>query len=176
MVLTELESATLGVIRQLQPCSTYEVRQAFARAATRAWSSSAGTIYPVIEKLVKLGLARSQARPGDPRGRRDLAVTLRGEREIVRWVLALSTQHAASQPDPIRTRLHFLELLDSRDMRVRFLTAAEGFTRAEIARTRAFLKTEHTNAEIDYLASLGGLYQLEARLKWLGLVRRRLAA
>ena len=173
--LTELESATLGAIAQLQPCSTYQVRRAFARSATAAWSASAGTIYPVIERLTRLGLVRAQVRSGDPRGRRDLSVTAKGRRAIRAWVLGLTARDAASMPDPVRTRLHFLELLESKDERAAFLDAAARLTDAAIAQTKIFLKAERAHARIDYLASLGALHQLEARRKWLRLVRRQLA-
>jgi len=163
--LTDLESGVLGVIRQQQPCSTYAVRRAFARSPTREWSDSAGSIYPAIARLVRLGLIRARARKADARGRRDLCLTKKGEDALRRWITCLDA--ASSTPDPVRTRLHFLELLETSRERAGFLKRAEVLTRVAIAETRAFLKEERAHAEIDYWASLGGLYQLEARLKWL---------
>lgn len=173
--LTELESCTLGVIRQLQPCSTYRVRQAFARAATADWSASAGTIYPVVERLQRLGLIKADNQSGDRRGLRSLSLTARGETALARWITSLGPAEAASVPDPVRTRMHFLALVRSARDRRAFLVRAERLTMQAIRRTRGFLKLERQNAESDYLASLGGLYQLEARLKWLRHLRRRVA-
>ena len=171
--LTELESAVLGAIRQMQPCSAYQVRRAFARAATREWSDSAGSIYPVIARLERLKLVRARAKADDTRGRRDLRLTKSGEAALKGWILGLAS--ASSTPDPVRTRLHFLELLGGKRERMAFLVRAETLTRRAIDETRAFLKEERANAEIDYLASLGGLYQLQARLKWLAKVRAALS-
>lgn len=175
-ILTELENCTLAVVRQLQPCSTYQVRRAFARTPTAAWSNSAGTIYPVIDRLLQLKLIMAKLRPGDARARRDLSVTRKGEAAIRRWIVELDAGTAAPTPDPIRTRLHFLQLLKSAGERTAFLAYAEELTLRAIGETRAFLKLERQNSEFDYLASVGGLYGLEARLKWLRMVRRQLAA
>lgn len=70
--------------------------------------------------------------------------------------------------------MHFLELLASEDERAVFLKRAETLTELAVAQTRGFLKSESANAQIDYLASLGGLYQLQARLKWLRAARKQL--
>jgi PadR family transcriptional regulator len=47
--LTELESCVLGVVWQRGPCTAYTVRR-------EHWSSSAGSIYPVLARLESLGL------------------------------------------------------------------------------------------------------------------------
>jgi len=125
---TELESAVLGAIRQMQPCSAYQVRRAFARAATREWSDSAGSIYPVIARLERLKLVRAREKAGDTRGRRDLRLTKRGEAALKGWILGLDS--ASSTPDPVRTRLHFLEFLgETRERRAFLIRAASAFRR-----------------------------------------------
>jgi len=170
--LTELETCTVGVIRQFQPCSTYLVRQAFARSPTVEWSASAGSIYPVIERLLRLKLVKAERRNGDSRGRRDLTVTKAGEQAIRDWIARLELREAAPTPDPIRSRMHFLLFLKSGSERKAFILRAEELTRQAILETRKFLAAERRNSELDYLASSGGLFQLEARLKWLGKLRR----
>jgi len=171
--LTELESCALGVIRQIQPCSTYQVRRAFARSPTSQWSASAGSLYPVIERLLRLKLIRAENRAGDARGRRDLSVTKKGVQAIRNWIMRLEPAAAASTPDPIRSRAHFLDLLGSEPKRAAFLLQAEKLTQSAIRETRIFLVAERKNSQTDYLASIGGLFQLEARLKWLRMVRKK---
>lgn len=174
-MLTELENCTLAVVRQLQPCSTYQVRHAFSRTPTAAWSDSAGSIYPVIERLLKLGLVRARMRAGDARKRRDLFVTAKGEATVRAWVMEIGGAQAAPTPEPLRTRAHFIEMLDRRE-RLAFIASAEALTLRAIGETKAFLERERANSEFDYLASVGGLYGLEARLKWLRLLRAKLPA
>lgn len=170
MRLTELENAVLGVIGQSEPCSTYQVRRAFARSSTNAWSASSGTIYPVIERLLRLKLAAAKRRRGDARGRRDLTLTRAGRRALNAWIMRIEQQDASASPDPVRTRAHHLRLLPLA-ARAEFLECAEQATVRAIADVRAFLQEERRNSEFDYLASLGALYQLQARLKWLRVVR-----
>ena len=170
-VLTELESCALGVIRQIQPCSTYQVRCAFARSPTTRWSASAGSLYPVIERLLRLKLIKAEVRAGDARGRRDLSVTQERRASNTRLDHAAGARSGSIAPDPIRSRAHFLDLLGSEPKRATFLLRAENLTQSAIRETRIFLKAERRNSQFDYLVSLGGLYQLEARLKWLRTLR-----
>ena len=164
--LTELESTALAVVAQSGPCTTYALRKAFARSVTAQWSASAGTLYPVIARLNRLKFVTAQRRADDGRGSQVLAATAAGRARVASWVMALGPAEADSVPDPVRTRLHFLELLPP-SRRAHFLKQALKLTDAAIVRTRAFLAEERANSEFDYLASLGGLYQLQARRKWL---------
>src|SRR6267154_486894 len=109
---TELESCTLGVIFRHQPCSTYEVRRVFRRSPTPEWSASAGSIYPVIERLLRLNFVRAVSQASDSRGRRDLTVTKKGTRALQKWILNLEPWVARPTPDPIRTRVYFLASLE----------------------------------------------------------------
>ena len=174
--LTELESCTLGVIRQHQPCSTYQVRGVFARSSTTAWSASAGSIYPVIERLIRTGHIRSSRRSRDGRGRRDLMLTREGERALQSWILSLEQWAARATPDPIRTRVCFLDYVVSRPDRLEFLALAQTLTRTLANELRVEEQSPDITRETDRLVSLGCRMQLEARLKWLAIVRRRLAA
>ncbi len=171
--LTELENCTLGVIRQHQPCSTYRVRSEFARSKTTAWSASAGSIYPVIERLLATGHVRATKRSGDQRGRRDLVLTALGQRAVQGWIMNLDRPMAAATPDPIRTRACFLDQVATDAERREFLALAESLTRMMIQELRAEERSKDM-AVLDYLATVGSRLQLEARLEWLGVVRRRL--
>lgn len=169
--LTELESCTLSVIRSYQPCSAYEVRQVFARSVTPEWSGSTGAIYPVVNRLLKQGLARKRSAAGDRRRRADLTVTQNGERAIFAWVTTLEPRHATSTPDPIRTRSSFLGLLPSNEHRARFISAAEALTAEMAEEVRKQAETERETDKSAYIATLGALFQLEARLRWLSTAR-----
>lgn len=170
--LTELESCALALIRRFQPCSTYLLRSEFARSTTTEWSASAGSIYPVIKRLVQLELVEMEKRPGAARGRRDLRITKEGERAVRDWILHMESANASATPDPIRTRAYFLEQLGSGADRRAFLGRAEALTRERIQQLRALAKTLRVSSDADELATLGALFQLEARLKWLLLIRR----
>ena len=59
--LTELEATVLGELSIQQPCTAYAIRRAFAQSPTPTWSGSAGTIYPVLERLLRRKLVRAPA-------------------------------------------------------------------------------------------------------------------
>lgn len=169
--LTELESCTLGVIRQHQPCSTYKVRSVFAASHTTEWSASAGSIYPVIERLRRLRLVKVAGQRGDARGRRDLTLTAKGEQALLAWMMGMEEWVARATPDPIRTRICFLDYLASARDRAAFLDLAEALTRAMLAELQVDAEAARSGPAADYLSVLGAQFQLEARLRWLGVVR-----
>ncbi|MDQ3118974.1 MAG: hypothetical protein M3Q89_05320 [Verrucomicrobiota bacterium] len=82
---------------------------------------------------------------------------------------------AAATPDPIRTRAHFLRLLDASTRR-KFLTDARKRTEAAISiAERIFDERVATGAsKLEYLPGLGVLYELKARRDWLDLLAREL--
>lgn len=170
--LTELESCTLSVIRRSQPCSTYEVRQVFACSTTPEWSGSTGSVYPVIRRLLKLNLIRAKSAAGNRRGRSNLTVTREGERAINRWIASLEPWAAEATPDPIRTRIGFLGHLPSNAARATFVSRAEKLTQEAIQRLRVLAKADLEADRAEYVVTLGALYQLEARLKWLKRARK----
>ena len=173
LVLTELESCVLGVIWRQQPCSAYAVRQVFAASDTTTWSASAGTIYPAIARLERLGLVRARAIPGNARGRRDLSLTAKGAAAMRAWIACCDADVASPVADPIRTRLFFIDALEH-GQQMKVIGCAERLTRDAIAIGRARVKEQKQKTTADHLASLGAVYELEARLNWLGAVRKAL--
>lgn len=172
--LTELENCALSVILRCQPCSTYEVRQVFAHSTTPEWSSSTGSIYPVIRRLLRLNLIRAKSAAGDRRGRSNLTVTREGERAINRWIASLEPWIAEATPDPIRTRIGFLGHLPTNAARATFVSRAEKLTEEAIQRLRVLAKADLAADKAEYIVTLGALYQLEARLTWLKKARKAL--
>lgn len=172
--LTELEQCVLAAVRQLQPCSTYQVRQSFARSPTAKWSASAGSIYPVVERLIALKFVKAGALEGDGRRRRDLTVTAKGEARIVAWIADLNPALAAPGPDPVRSRACFLDLLPSPKARQAFLRQAVTLTRAALLETQRYVEAESRRNRLEYLTALGAQFQLEARLAWLEMLAQEL--
>jgi DNA-binding PadR family transcriptional regulator len=170
--LTEFESCALATIREHQPCSAYEVRQVFARSTTPAWSGSTGSIYPAIERLLRRGLVQSETQEGDQRGRKNLKVTPEGEAAVLSWVMDLEPWVAKATPDPIRTRVSFLDALGTDLQRAAFFARAEALTTDMLLELKLHLEAEGPWSRCERAAGLGALYQLEARLNWLGDARQ----
>ena len=171
--LTELESCVLGVVWQRGPCTAYTVRQEFAISNSSHWSSSAGSIYPVLARLESLGLIEAEEASWGAGRKKHYRVTEAGLATLKMWIgPPLPDWTGAATFDPIRTRMYFLTALPPARRR-KFLAEAERITREELAR---FQESVHMKAEDAHerLASLGIIYELEGRLKWLAAVRKEM--
>ena len=154
------------------PLSAYGVRRLFVQSQTPSWSSSAGSIYPVIRRLQERGLVHSADADGG-RKRRDLSVTHEGRGLVREWLLKVDQSLGAATPDPLRTRTHFLALLEG-DEQIRFLDEALRCTEQALEVSRTICTELSATNQLKWLAELGVLYQLEAKRRWLRDVRRAL--
>jgi DNA-binding PadR family transcriptional regulator len=172
--MTELDHTVLALIARDGPLSAYDVRKDFAQSVTPTWSSSTGSIYPSIRRLVNEGLIQASA-PEGGRAKQQLRITRKGRGALSKWLSALTVKIAAATPDPIRTRSHFLRLLDEKGRR-KFLAEARKQTEAAlaIAERRHQARVAAKASKLEYLPSTGVLYELRARRDWLDLLAREL--
>ena len=173
--LTDLEQAALGVVWRDGPCTPYQVRKQFLESPTPSWSGSAGTIYPLVRRLERLGLLASRDAERDRRGTRLYRVTAAGRRALKRW-LAPPLPAAAIGPgvDPVRTRLLFLGLLSPSERR-EFLDVVERqLEEAVVALGAAVREARDRGDPIQALAARGGLRVARARRLWFREVRAEL--
>ena len=172
--LTELEHVVLGVVWRRGPCSAYLVRREFAVSASFHWSSSAGSIYPVVRRLERLGLVQARVQSWGKAGKREIEVTPKGVEALKQWLGDVPPDLAGPSPDFIRTRSNFLGVLAPEE-RIDFLLRAEAATKAQLPIVEDAVEVSRTRpSEIEYWASLGGVYELRARLAWLRAVRKGL--
>jgi DNA-binding PadR family transcriptional regulator len=172
--MTEVEYCVLGAIWLRGPCSAYTIRQEFAQSSTSFWSSSAGSIYPVIERLIEARLIVSTADKADGRGKRELAATPAGMSALRSWIGDVPDWAGKATLDPIRTRLNFIAALTTVAAQRSFVQRAEDRTREALGGLEAFLAAEDYRDEAERLAALGSICELEGRLKWLAVVRKAL--
>lgn len=111
--LTELEGAALGVVLRDGPCTSYAVKELFRASPSDFWSGSAGSIYPLMQRLEKRGLVASEQGSTGRRGRRDYRITAAGRRAFNRW-LTDAERAAGMGFDPLRTRLVFFDQLSQK--------------------------------------------------------------
>jgi len=165
--LTELESCVLGAIWLRGPCSAYAIRREFAQSNSSFWSSSSGSIYPVIKRLTALGLVSAAPKPVDKRGKRDLAATAKGARALRGWVRDLPPWTAMPSLDPVRARMNFLAVLGTRDGQLDFVRRAQVAARVQAVGLRRQLPAFKQASQVEYLTNLGSLHEVEARAQWL---------
>jgi len=166
--MTELDLTILAIVARDGPLSAYDVRKVFARSLTSTWSSSTGSIYPSIRRLQEAGHVAAATAKG-PRARKALRVTASGRAAVDAWLRDITAEVAGPTPNPIRTRMYFVGIVDPA-RRVAIIRQANESTRAAIAaaeQARSDRMAAGGGDTVQHLASKGVLFELRARLEWL---------
>lgn len=165
--LTELDYCVLGVIWRDGPMSSYAVRKVFHDSTTAAWSSSSGSIYPSIRRLIEAGLVTGGA-PQDRRKTRVVNITGAGYDRLQDWLRDVRPDLGTATPDPIRTRVQFLTALRTEE-RDAFVAAARRVSEAAVRELEAHAveSAANSNNSLDVLCTVGAMREVQARLSWL---------
>ena len=136
------------------------IRQVFRKSPGPQWSGSAGSIYPLVDRLERRALIRSAAHAVFSDRRR-----LTGSRKVAGnsgrtdWV-------AGIPPDPLRTRVRFLGAPPAKK-REAFLVSAL----AEVERQLQVVLEDHRRRKekggFEYWVARSALLAMRARLAWL---------
>ena len=113
--LTDLEAVTIAYILRRAPCTPYEVRCSFEKSTTTRFSSSAGSIYPLIRRLHDRGLLTVEETRSDGRGTKRYSATRKARDKVRKWITELDDPEMIGMYDPIRSRLLNLSLLPKVD-------------------------------------------------------------
>lgn len=160
--LSELESCVLAVIGRDGPCTRYHVMRIFAGSQTLRWSSTAGSIYPLVARMTKKGLVTKA-----PGSKAEIALTEIGRRVVQDWLISDSEKLGGPIDDPIRTRSYFLGHLEEGARAIAVDRWREA-TRMEIVEgERRKAEFERAGDRAQARAHDGILRQLRARLDWL---------
>jgi DNA-binding PadR family transcriptional regulator len=171
--LTELEGCVLGLVWSGGPCTAYAIRKELLLSASPHWSGSAGAIYPLMGRLARQGLIRSRPHATGRRPSRMYEVTAAGLEALRAWIgPPLSPTVVGIPPDPLRTRLYFLEALPPRCRR-QLLSEAERKVRAELARSQKQAHRTRDENLMTFLADRGAVLSMAARLEWIREIRVR---
>lgn len=175
--LTELEQCVIGVVWRDGPMTAYEIASLFAASLSPYWSGSAGAIYPVVKRLAGRGLLSGTEKAWNRSKRTLLTVTRKGRSALRAWLRPpLAVEVGAPSFDSVRTRMFFVEALPPAG-RLAFVQDAMRVSRAQLVLTRRRLaEQEAAGEDSEALGSLGVIYELEARLRWLGAVRDKVRA
>ena len=169
MILTELDQCVLAVVWREGPLTAYGVRTVFRESTTAGWSSSSGSIYPAIRRLIAAGLVDGGTAK-DRRGTQALAITAAGRAALKRWLTDLAPELGSATPDPIRTRAQFLTALNS-EGRTDFIARSRTVTTQAITELEAHAERIRGDPgqRLDLIGTVGSIGELRARLAWLEL-------
>jgi DNA-binding PadR family transcriptional regulator len=170
--LTELEGCVLGLVWAKGPCSAYALRKEFLESPSPHWSGSAGAIYPLVERLERWRLIRSEPHAAGRRASKRYVLTAMGLRRLVAWTGPPLAEETIGVPaDPLRTRLGFLGALPPAQQKV-FLAEAEAGIREQMRRVEADCIQKLAEGGAEYWMARGALMALQARLTWIREVAR----
>jgi DNA-binding PadR family transcriptional regulator len=172
--LSELEGAVLGVISLSEPLTPYQIRKVFARSPNPHWSGSAGSIYPLVERLARHRLVSASAHvTGERRGFK-YSLTAAGCKVLRSWILDAKHEKLVGISDLLRLRFRFLSVLKTTEQR-RFVLAMIRKMTEEVKKIEADSRKKSSSPDdYSYLTARGALLMARARLAWLQEVRTRL--
>lgn len=163
-MLTDLEGAVLASIVRQGSATAYSVTREFSESPSEFFSGSAGAVYPLFKRLEGRGFVTGNAGMTGRRAHTDYTVTSLGHTAMLAWLLDVE-RGAAFGFDPLRTRLIFLELVDTSiaskyvaDVEARInehLTAPPVFARAETQQ----IHQSWLSGRINWLKQLRALFR-----------------
>jgi len=165
--LSEIEACVLGLISLDGPATPYAIRKVFLTSPNPQWSGSAGTIYPLMQRLLRRKMIRSEVCvTGKRRGHR-ISLTASGSRAFERWLLVPIPEWVAGvPPDPLRTRIRFLGMIGGKQRR-QFLQQAYRRAQAHLAAVKADCRRKRAKGGYEYLMARGAFLSMQSRCAFL---------
>lgn len=166
--LTDLELTVLGIVRKKGPCTAYQIMQEFATSTATYYRSRAGSIYPLVSRLVRRRClaARAAARGRQPARR--YAIAPAGTAALRAWLGPdVPREDGALPVDLLRTRTYFLAAVP-RARRVAFVRSALAAVKSRLAENQSALAEYRRRKDpFSTLAMEGALMVMRARVRWL---------
>jgi DNA-binding PadR family transcriptional regulator len=165
--LSEIEACVLALVSGEGPATPYAIRKVFLDSPNPQWSGSAGTIYPLIERLLRRKLIRSKLCLTGKRRGHQISLTAAGSRALGLWLsLPIPEWVAGVPPDPLRTRVRFLGAI-SRNQRTAFLQNAHQRTQVHLRAVEADCERKRAKGGFQYLMARGALLSMQSRCTFL---------
>lgn len=165
--LSEIEACVLALVSVDGPATPYAIRKVFLDSPSPQWSGSAGTIYPLIERLLRRKLIRSKLCLTGKRRGYQVFLTTAGSRALGLWLsLPIPEWVAGVPPDPLRTRVRFLGAVSPKQQRA-FLQNAHQRTQAHLRAVEADCERKRVEGEFQYLMARGALLSMQSRCAFL---------
>jgi DNA-binding PadR family transcriptional regulator len=160
---SEIEACVLALAWDEGPLTPYAIRKVFLNSPSPQWSGSAGTIYPLVNRLLRRGWIRSEVRFRGKRKGNQISLTAAGLRVLRRWLaVPLQDWVAGVPPDPLRTRVRFLGALPL-DQRRQFIRRAHRQTQEHLRLVEEDCKLRRSTGNFQYLMARGALLSMRAR-------------
>lgn len=172
--LSELEGAVLGVTSLYEPLTPYQIRKVFERSPNPHWSGSAGSIYPLVERLARNRLLSARVHVTGHRRGLKYSLTASGRKVLRSWILDAKVEKLVGISDLLRLRFRFLSELTATEQKRFVITMIRKMTE-EVKKIEADAREKSSSHDdYSYLTARGALLMARARLVWLHEVKTRL--
>lgn len=169
--LTFRESAVLAMVLRNQPVTAYRIRRIFADSIVTHYTNSTGTIYPIIQRLVRRGYVATQPVEGSKRGAELLRCTETGVKAIREWVMRIDGEDLVLE-DPVRTKLSQMGVLKPSE-RIQWLNALRDALTAKLDDLEEFGR-KNRDMPFHVLTQDNARSTLVGRLEWVNRTVSRL--
>ncbi len=169
--ITHIDYAILGLIKG-SPLTGYRIRLVFERTALGSFSSSPGTIYPALKRLLRLQLVKRKKVTG--KSQEAFEITGKGTMALTDWILQPVTKDdVAKHIHIIVLRCAFMDGLGTTARQLQFLDSLKITTKAYLNELEEFYQNESINMPTGgRLAFEHGISSYTNTLKWVQKVIR----
>ena len=161
-----------------QPCTAHFVRTCFRDSPAKHFSDSAGSVYPMMKRMEKLGLLTSEIKREGQRDVRYYRSTSYGKESLRKWVGPPIDDSAMLTIDPLRTRMLYLGVLSRAKRKIWFRNVEERLKEKLDSiidfRNHARASVDPINQVFMSIAHENAVMELQTRLKWLKKAKEKL--
>ena len=169
-----MEYTVLGIAWKRGPCTTYTLMKEMSSSTSTFFKKRASTTYPLVERLIKMGLL-AQSEDVGARGERSVVVTESGIAALEFWLTEpLDFGEVAHTVDFVRLRTFYLGAVQPEHREGFFASAMAQLKAHESSCERAIEKYMEMGDEFSALATDAVLYETRARMAWLTSAHDRL--
>lgn len=162
---TLLDFAILGLVR-LEAMTGYRIRKAFEETEMGNYSSSPGTIYPALHRMLRMGLLEKV--PDEETGKAVYRITHEGFSTLKKWLIKpIGFHEVEREREELFLRFAFMDVVDDNNVIIGFLESFRNLLSRHIADLNRFYKEEGQYLPLfGRLAFEQGISSAKATLHW----------
>jgi DNA-binding PadR family transcriptional regulator len=165
--LSEIEACVLALVSVDGPATPYAIRKVFLNSLNPQWSGSAGTIYPLIKRLLRRKFVRSKTCLRGKRRGYNISLTAAGARALQDWfAIPIPEWVTGVPPDPLRTRIGFLNTI-SPGQQIAFIQNAHEGLQEHMRLVEEDCEQKRVKGGFAYLMARGALLSMRSRCAFL---------
>jgi DNA-binding PadR family transcriptional regulator len=163
--VTQLDYAILGLLKEVDR-SGYEIRRIFELTAIGNYSSSPGSIYPALKRLLKTELLEVRSTTGS--NKKKYRITRQGLSILKGWMMQpISLEDIKKRNKELLLRAAFMDGLVSHERILAFLESFHALTKEYVEELEQYLEVETTQLPLmGGIAFNHGVITYKANLEW----------